>query len=89
MQTMNISLPDQMKEYVDEHVRAGRYSSVSEFVRNLIRADQKRKAEEQLESLLLASMKSGEASNMSRQDWEAIRREALNRLEVLKSRGGA
>ncbi len=38
MQTMNISLPEQLKEFVDEQVGSGRYSSVSEYVRDLIRA---------------------------------------------------
>jgi putative addiction module CopG family antidote len=30
MQTMNISLPDQLKEFVDDQVGSGRYASVSE-----------------------------------------------------------
>ena len=43
MQTMNISLPDPLKQYVEEQVNQGGYSSVSEYVRELVRADQKRK----------------------------------------------
>jgi antitoxin ParD1/3/4 len=43
MQTMNISIPDQLKEYVDEQMAQGRYSSVSEYMRELIRADERRK----------------------------------------------
>jgi antitoxin ParD1/3/4 len=38
MATMNISLPDDLKAYVDRRV-AGRYSTSSEFVRELIRKD--------------------------------------------------
>jgi len=30
MQTMNISLPDQLKEFVDHQVDSGRYSTISE-----------------------------------------------------------
>lgn len=59
MQTMNISLPDPLKQFVDERVHAGGYSSVSEYVRELLRADQKRKARDQLEDTLLEAMKSG------------------------------
>jgi Bacterial antitoxin of ParD toxin-antitoxin type II system and RHH len=33
MQTMNISLPEPLKEFVDAQIAAGRYSSVSEFLR--------------------------------------------------------
>ena len=60
MQTMNISLPDPMKQYVEERVSAGDYSSASEYVRELVRADQKRHAKEELEQILLNSMNSGD-----------------------------
>ncbi|HYW43711.1 MAG TPA: type II toxin-antitoxin system ParD family antitoxin [Bryobacteraceae bacterium] len=58
MQTMNISLPDPMKHFVEEQVGMGGYSSASEYVRELVRADQKRKAKEQLETVLLEALKS-------------------------------
>jgi antitoxin ParD1/3/4 len=58
MQTMNISLPDPLKLYVEQQVNAGGYSSASEYVRELVRADQKRKAKEHLEGVLLAALKS-------------------------------
>ena len=44
MQSMNISLPDPLKQFVDGQIAQGRYSSASEYVRELIRADEKRKA---------------------------------------------
>ena len=61
MQTMNISLPDQLKEFVDEQVGSGRYSSVSEYVRDLIRDDEKRKAQEKLEAMLMEGIQSSKA----------------------------
>ena len=42
MATMNISLPDELKQFVDEQVNAHGYVSSSEYVRELIRADQDR-----------------------------------------------
>jgi antitoxin ParD1/3/4 len=57
---MNISLPDPMKQYVEERVSAGAYSSASEYVRELVRADQKRHAKEELEQILLNAMNSGD-----------------------------
>jgi antitoxin ParD1/3/4 len=39
---MNISLPDQMKEWVDTRVEGGSYSSASDYVRDLVRKDQQR-----------------------------------------------
>ena len=86
MQTMNISLPDQLKEFVDHQVGSGRYSTVSECVRDLIRDDEKRKAQEKLEALLVDGLQSSQPTDMTLQDWEDIRREALKQFEARKSR---
>ena len=43
-ESMNIALPDNLKGYVLRQVSDGRYTSASEYVRELIRSDQKRKA---------------------------------------------
>ena len=37
MDTMNIALPESMKHFVQEQVNEGGYSSVSEYIRDLIR----------------------------------------------------
>jgi antitoxin ParD1/3/4 len=81
MQTMNISLPDPLKDFVDAQIATGRYSSVSEYVRELIREDEKRKAEERLEAMLLEGMASPE-TELTRRDFEDIRKEALRRLKA-------
>lgn len=39
MSTMNISLPEEMKRFVDQQVREGAYAGSSEYVRELIRKD--------------------------------------------------
>jgi antitoxin ParD1/3/4 len=44
MATMNVSLPDPMKEWVESQTRTGRYSNASDYVRDLIRRDQDRHA---------------------------------------------
>ena len=80
MQTMNISLPDPLKEFVDHQIAEGRYSSVSEYIRELIRDDEKRKAEERLETLLLEGLED-EATPLTRQDFDDIRREAREELK--------
>jgi antitoxin ParD1/3/4 len=83
MQSMNISLPDPLKQFVDGQIAQGRYSSVSEYVRELIRADEKRKAEEHLEAKLLEGLNSPEREQTSA-DWRAIRAEALAKLQARK-----
>jgi antitoxin ParD1/3/4 len=50
---MNISLPDSMKAFVDEKLESDGYGTASEYIRDLIRADQKQHDEEKLEALLL------------------------------------
>jgi antitoxin ParD1/3/4 len=80
MESMNISLPEPLKEFVDGQISTGRYSSASEYVRELIRADEKRKADEQLESLLLQGLK-GEHGVFSADDMLAIRKEARSRVQ--------
>jgi antitoxin ParD1/3/4 len=84
MQTMNISLPDPLKEFVDDQIAGGRYSSVSEYIRELIREDEKRKAQERLEALLLEGLES-EASELTRQDFDEIRKEAQAQLKRRQS----
>lgn len=42
MATMNISLPDPMKQWAEAQAETGRYSNVSDYMRDLIRHDQER-----------------------------------------------
>jgi antitoxin ParD1/3/4 len=80
MQTMNISLPEPLKAFVDAQIATGRYSSVSEYMRELIREDERRRAQAQLEGLLLEGLAS-EKTALTRQDYQDIRREALARVQ--------
>ena len=56
MSTMNVSLPESLKAFVDEQVRSRGYGTSSEYVRELIRKDQDR---QQLRALLLEGAASG------------------------------
>ncbi len=42
MATMNVSLPDPMKQWVESRAETGRYANASDYVRDLIRKDQER-----------------------------------------------
>ena len=83
MESMNISLPEPLKHFVDGQISTGRYSSASEYIRELIRADERRKAEEALEAKLLEGL-SGAESELTPTDWSAIRKEALAKVEARK-----
>ena len=79
MSTLNISLPESMRAYIDEKVAEGGYSTASEYVRELVRADQKRAARERLETLLLEGLDSGEAREMTDKDWDELKRRVCQR----------
>lgn len=57
MATMNISLPDALKSYVDNRVSKDGYGTASEYFRELIRQDQQRRKQEQLERAQLEKLR--------------------------------
>jgi antitoxin ParD1/3/4 len=80
MTTMNISLPDEMKTFVETQMAHEGYASASEYLRALIREAQKRQAKRELEAKLREALESGPATEMTREDWAALRAEALEGL---------
>ena len=70
MSTMNISLPDSLKSFVDEQVSQRGYGTSSEYVRELIRKDQERV---QLRGLLLAGAASNPAARADASYFEGLR----------------
>jgi len=73
--SLNVSLPRALKEYVAGKIAEGNYSTPSEFVRELIREDQKRRAQERLETALLEGLNSGPAAEIDKDYWKGKRRE--------------
>jgi antitoxin ParD1/3/4 len=70
MSTMNISLPDSLKAFVDSQVSERGYGTSSEYVRELIRKDQDR---QELRGLLLAGAASAPASPADVAYFEGLR----------------
>lgn len=79
--TMNISLPDTMKTFVEERLTSDGYGTASEYVRELIREDQKKRGEEQLEKLLLSRLQGESEFSI-----EEVRAELAKRLKKRKNR---
>lgn len=70
MSTMNISLPEQLKAFVDEQVSQRGYGTSSEYVRELIRKDQDRM---QLRTVLLAGGTSAATEPVSDAYFDGLR----------------
>ena len=79
MATMNISLPDQMKSWVEAQSDDGRYSNASDYVRDLIRRDQVR-----LEKIanMQRLVEEGFASGISDDTMDDIWKRALKRAGI-------
>jgi antitoxin ParD1/3/4 len=81
MTTMNISLPDSMRAFIEQKVTQGGYSTASEYIRQLVREDQKQAAQQRLEALLIEGLDSGPAKEMTAADWEERRRRLLQHCD--------
>lgn len=73
MATMNVSLPDSLKEFVEAQVRERGFGTSSEFMRELIRHEQ---ARGELRALLTDGLASGEGSRVDDEYFERLRASA-------------
>jgi antitoxin ParD1/3/4 len=83
MTSMNISLPEPLKLFVEEQVSKGGYSTASEYLRDLIREAQRCADRQELEGRLLAGLQSP-TSEMTAAEWSALRDRILSRSPELR-----
>ena len=74
--TMNVSLSEALRAFVDGRVSEAGFSSVSEYVRELIRQDQREAARAALEARLLAALETP-STEMSDEDWADLKAQVL------------
>lgn len=79
MTTMNISVPDEMKAFVEAQMTQEGFASASEYLRALIRDAQKRQAKRELEAKFREAMESGPATPMTPDDWQQLERNVWER----------
>jgi antitoxin ParD1/3/4 len=80
MSTMNISLPDSLKAFVDDQVSRRGYGTSSEYVRELIRKDQDRL---QVRTLLLEGATSKQTKPVDASYFESLRRKARTAKRII------
>ena len=70
---MNIALPEPLRAYVADRVKAGEFGNTSEYVRDLIRKDQQEQRVLRLRALLEEGLASGTPLADTPADWEELR----------------
>jgi antitoxin ParD1/3/4 len=81
--TMNVSLPDPMKDWVEAQVKGGKYANSSDYVRDLIRQDQM--YQEQRQALIQALIEGEQSGSAGKLDMEEIKRKARQRAGLIPS----
>lgn len=82
MTTLNISLPNNLREWIDARIKKGDYSSASDYMRDLIRSDQKKLV--QIDDILLEGINSGEALEITSAFWEKKRQHLKQQFDAKK-----
>lgn len=83
MATMNVSLPDKMKQWVEKQVASGRYANASDYVRDLIRQDQDEEGNRKAAvAELQALVNEGLQGDPVKVDFDEIREEVNKELGI-------
>lgn len=81
MDTMDFSVPEQFRHFVQDRVEHGGFDSTSDYLVQLIAEDRKQHTREWLEAEIAKGIDSGPAEPMTAEDWESIRAEVRGRIE--------
>ena len=76
MTTVTISLPDSLKDFIEQEVQTKGYGNVSEYLRGLLREAQRKEEDERLEALLLEGLTSGDEAPLNQEFWRELKKEA-------------
>lgn len=62
MASLNISMPDELRDFITQRTKETHHATPTEYIRSLVREDQKRADQERLEKLLLEGLESGKGT---------------------------
>ena len=80
MQTMNVALPEPLVEYLKQQATEHGYTNVSDYICELVQADQLKKERQALEAEVLRGLQCEERIVMTDEVWEGMRQEIQDRL---------
>jgi len=81
--TQTLSLGGYWNNFIEAHVRQGRYASASELVRDGLRLLEEKEADSKLEALRAALIEGEESGDAGLLDMQAIRQEAKKEVCLL------
>lgn len=86
MNTINISLPDEMTSWVENEMQQGGFADASEFFRQLVHEAKLRREDEMrqmnLEALLIEGVESGDGEPVTAEWWNQLRSEVNDKLQA-------
>ena len=81
MSTVTISMPESLRKFVDVQMKRQGFGNVSEYFRALVREQQTKEADSQLEELLLEGLESGKDIEVTPEFWKDLKTEAAALLK--------
>ena len=81
MASLNISMPDSLRAFVDQRTDEGNFSTPTEYIRHLIREDQKLEEKKQLEAKLLEALDSGKFDEVTPEFFDGLRAYSKNKAK--------
>ena len=85
MSTVTISIPDNLKLYVEEQVKTKGFGNVSEYFRSLVREAREREVQSRLEALLLEALES-ESIPVTPEFWKELKADTAAKIAEAKRR---
>ncbi|CAN5657724.1 hypothetical protein BH10ACI4_BH10ACI4_13090 [soil metagenome] len=77
-----ITLPDEIEAVIHAEVERSGYASAGEYVTSLVRQDQKRRAKDLLETLVLEGISAGDPMEMTAEAWRELRLQRHRQAEI-------
>ncbi len=82
MQTMNVALPEPLVEYIKQQTAEHGYTNVSDYIRELVQADQLKKERKALEAEVMRGLECQEFIRMTDEVWSQMRETLDERLRA-------
>jgi antitoxin ParD1/3/4 len=83
---MNISLPQPLKSWVEEQVKAKGYSTASEYVRDLLRHQHEQEIKSRVDAQLIEGLDSGASQPVTKKTWQRIAAEGSKLAKKLRKK---